>query len=64
MSNYFNELLRLKKEAEACKACRLAATRKNGVFGYGNCESKIVFVGEAPGYHAYAVRPQALALGI
>jgi len=32
-----------------CKQCPLAKTRKNLVFGQGNPEAKIVFVGEAPG---------------
>jgi uracil-DNA glycosylase family 4 len=32
-----------------CKRCGLAKTRTNIVFGVGNPEAKIVFVGEAPG---------------
>ncbi len=36
-------------EAAACQLCPLAKTRKNVVFGDGNPQAKIVFVGEAPG---------------
>ncbi|HDS05613.1 MAG TPA: uracil-DNA glycosylase [Deltaproteobacteria bacterium] len=36
-------------EMKNCKKCSLAKTRKNLVFGQGNPEAKIVFVGEAPG---------------
>ncbi len=32
-----------------CKKCRLSATRKQIVFGEGNPESKLLFIGEAPG---------------
>jgi len=34
---------------ENCQACPLCKTRKNVVFGAGNEEAKLVFVGEAPG---------------
>ncbi|MCX8082346.1 MAG: uracil-DNA glycosylase [bacterium] len=34
-----------------CKKCALCKTRKNVVFGEGSPESKIIFVGEAPGYN-------------
>ena len=33
-----------------CTACRLAATRKNVVFGVGNENADLMFVGEAPGH--------------
>ena len=33
-----------------CTKCRLHKTRKNAVPGEGNPQSKIMFVGEAPGY--------------
>lgn len=39
----------LKETALACKACRLAETRKNVVFGVGNPEAKVMFIGEGPG---------------
>jgi uracil-DNA glycosylase len=32
-----------------CQLCRLGKTRRNLVFGEGNSQAKIVFVGEAPG---------------
>lgn len=34
-----------------CRRCGLAGKRKNIVFGAGNAGARIVFVGEAPGYH-------------
>ncbi len=43
---------RLKKvcqEMADCQLCPLGKTRKNLVFGVGNPEARIVFVGEAPG---------------
>ncbi len=39
------------EEVRDCKKCPLAYSRKNLVFGAGNPEAKIVFVGEAPGYY-------------
>ena len=36
-------------DAAACEACSLAKTRKHVVFGDGNPEAGLVFVGEAPG---------------
>ncbi|MBS4536318.1 uracil-DNA glycosylase [Clostridium sp. D2Q-14] len=34
-----------------CNRCPLSKTRTNVVFGEGNEESSIMFVGEGPGYH-------------
>ena len=34
-----------------CQQCKLSATRTNVVFGVGNRQSSILFVGEGPGYH-------------
>jgi len=34
-----------------CKKCRLRSTATNAVPGEGNINSKIVFIGEAPGYY-------------
>ncbi len=42
-------LAALEKAAKACEKCVLAKTRANVVFGSGNPEASIVFVGEAPG---------------
>ena len=39
----------LKQSCEDCTACPLHATRTNCVFGVGNPEAKLMFVGEAPG---------------
>lgn len=41
----------LKKICFRCKKCRLGETRTNVVFGEGNEHSKIMFVGEGPGYN-------------
>ena len=38
-----------KKNLGDCRRCGLCQTRKNIVFGVGNAETKIMFVGEAPG---------------
>jgi uracil-DNA glycosylase len=37
------------REMSGCQLCPLGKTRKNLVFGDGNPEARIVFVGEAPG---------------
>ena len=39
----------LQKECESCTKCSLHETRTNCVFGTGNREAKLMFVGEAPG---------------
>ena len=39
----------LKEKCAACKGCALAATRTNCVFGVGNPDAALMFVGEAPG---------------
>lgn len=39
----------LEKECNACKKCPLGATRTNLVFGTGNKNAELMFVGEAPG---------------
>lgn len=38
-----------RKNALACKACPLADQRKNVVFGDGNYNTKLMFIGEGPG---------------
>ena len=38
-------------EAAVCTRCRLAETRTQVVFGVGNPEADLMFVGEAPGFH-------------
>lgn len=39
----------LKKKTEECFECSLGAARTNLVFGQGNPDADIVFIGEAPG---------------
>jgi DNA polymerase len=39
----------IKQEVEACAECPLALGRTNIVFGEGNPEASVVFLGEAPG---------------
>ena len=41
----------LKVYCEKCQKCDLCKTRHNVVFGSGNFNSKILFVGEGPGFH-------------
>ncbi len=43
------KLLTLKDSFKDCDKCGLAATRKNIVFGYGNPEARLMFIGEGPG---------------
>lgn len=40
----------LREVVGACTKCSLAETRRNVVFGSGNFQARLVFVGEAPGY--------------
>lgn len=46
MTDTWDKLL---TECENCSACRLSETRTNCVFGVGNKNADILFVGEAPG---------------
>jgi uracil-DNA glycosylase len=43
------ELIRLFHEVRDCRRCPLGATRTNAVFGMGNADADLMFVGEAPG---------------
>jgi DNA polymerase len=45
------ELTALAAEASGCTRCRLAQGRTQVVFGVGNPDADLVFVGEAPGFH-------------
>ncbi len=40
----------IRAEMEQCHRCPLATTRTNLVFGVGNPQARLVFVGEAPGH--------------
>ena len=42
-------LQRLRQEIGECGGCRLGETRRNLVFGVGDPEAQILFIGEAPG---------------
>ncbi len=39
----------LEQKCKECRACELHKTRTNLVFGCGNREAKLMFIGEAPG---------------
>ncbi|MCB1156727.1 MAG: uracil-DNA glycosylase [Leptospiraceae bacterium] len=49
MSEKAKKLLELQKKVEACKSCKLAGTRSRVVFGEGNPEAELLFIGEGPG---------------
>lgn len=44
------ELKYLANEAKKCKNCKLFLTRRNVVFGFGNPNAQLLFIGEAPGF--------------
>ena len=39
------------REVQSCRRCPLHATRTQVVFGSGNADADLMFVGEAPGFH-------------
>lgn len=43
------EFENLKNECEKCRSCELCETRTNVVFGIGNPNAKVMFIGEGPG---------------
>ena len=43
------DLVRLYHEVRDCRRCPLSATRTQAVFGMGNADADLMFVGEAPG---------------
>jgi uracil-DNA glycosylase family 4 len=45
------ELAAFAADVAGCTKCRLAQTRTQVVFGVGNPEADLMFVGEAPGFH-------------
>jgi uracil-DNA glycosylase family 4 len=45
------KLVALFKEARDCTRCPLAEGRTHVVFGNGNADADLMFVGEAPGFH-------------
>lgn len=44
-----DSLLALREDIGDCKRCKLSKHRKNIVFGEGNPEASLMFIGEAPG---------------
>lgn len=46
-----DDLESLRQATEDCQDCLLSERRTNLVFGHGNSQADIVFVGEAPGFH-------------
>jgi len=51
MEDRVSRLELLKDEASACTRCRLSEGRTQVVFGVGNPDAELMFVGEAPGFH-------------
>jgi DNA polymerase len=45
------DLVALYREAQGCERCPLFKTRTRVVFGNGNANAELMFVGEAPGFH-------------
>jgi len=43
------ELSQINQQVQSCKQCSLHKTKTNYVFGQGNPNAKIMFIGEAPG---------------
>ncbi|HIH96400.1 MAG TPA: uracil-DNA glycosylase [Thermoplasmata archaeon] len=50
MESKEKELLTLKGKVGSCKKCELWKRRNHPVFGEGNFGSRLMFIGEAPGY--------------
>ncbi len=44
-------LVEVAVEAAGCTKCRLAEGRTQVVFGVGNADADVMFIGEAPGFH-------------
>lgn len=44
-----HELEQLRERCLGCTKCQLCSTRTNVVFGVGNPDSKVMFIGEGPG---------------
>ena len=45
------ELKKLEEQVKECTKCELCKNRTNVVFGVGNPDADLMFVGEAPGYY-------------
>ncbi len=44
------EMEKIRQEVAGCQKCQLGLTRLNPAFGVGNLCSKVMFIGEGPGY--------------
>ena len=44
-----NDIFELEKECKKCEKCKLCEARTNVVFGVGNPEADVMFIGEGPG---------------
>src|SRR3989442_8293669 len=44
-----DELVAMYHEVQECRKCPLGSVRANAVFGMGNADADLMFVGEAPG---------------
>jgi DNA polymerase len=51
MEDRLARLEQQQQEASGCTRCALAAGRTQVVFGVGNPDAELMFVGEAPGFH-------------
>lgn len=49
MQDKVQQLLELSHQCGVCQKCALAQTRTHAVFGKGNPDARLMFVGEAPG---------------
>jgi DNA polymerase len=47
----FTELARLDETVSGCTRCALASGRTQAVFGSGDPDADLMFIGEAPGFH-------------
>lgn len=45
----YNNFEQLEEDASKCQKCKLCTTRKNVVFGTGNKNADLMFIGEGPG---------------
>lgn len=50
-SEKIEELKKLEEQVKGCTKCELCKNRTNVVFGAGNPDADLMFVGEAPGYY-------------
>ncbi len=50
-SEKVEELKKLEEQVKKCAQCELCKNRTNVVFGVGNPDADLMFVGEAPGYY-------------